>query len=185
MKYIKILLIILFTIIISYILIKFKYTDFENFSFKDGTFDLLLIDTKLKYGDCDNGNCKIKLSGILNNILYYITEKNDIYILNTNGGVSKSKISSYEDEDITSVCFSDNFKYGFAIVKSAITKKNFIYYTINNGLNWDKLKIDESDKIYFNIKNNIIMNNILLKTNNDTKEAEKLSITTFLKEKKN
>lgn len=184
MKYIKILLIILFTIIISYILIKFKYTDFENFSFKDGTFDLLLIDTKLKYGDCDNGNCKIKLSGILNNILYYITEKNDIYILNTNGGVSKSKISSYEDEDITSVCFSDNFKYGFAIVKSAITKKNFIYYTINNGLNWDKLKIDESDKIYFNIKNNIIMNNILLKTNNDTKEAEKLSITTFLKEKK-
>ena len=28
------------------------------------------------------------------------------------------------------------------------------------------------------------MNNILLKTNNDTKEAEKLSITTFLKEKK-
>ena len=182
MKYIKILLIILFTIIISYILIKFKYTDFEKFSFKDGTFDLLLIDTKLKYGDCDNGNCKIKLSGILNNILYYITEKNDIYILNTNGGVSKSKISSYEDEDITSVCFSDNFKYGFAIVKSAITKKNFKYYTINNGLNWDKLKIDESDTIYFNIKNNIIMNNILLKTNNDTKEAEKLSITTFLKE---
>lgn len=184
MKYIKILLIILLTIIISYILIKFKYTDFENFSFNDDTFELLLIDTKLKYGDCDNGNCKIKLSGIINKILYYITEKNDIYFLNTNGGVSKSKISSYDDEEIISVCFSDNFKYGFAIVKSAITKKNSIYYTINNGLNWDKLKIDENDEIYFNIKNNIIMNNILLKTNND-KEPEKLIITTFLKETNN
>ena len=115
----------------------------------DNNFSILSVDSKLEYNNCDKEECDIKFIDKKiddNNIksLYYITNNNDIYILNTKIGVKKSKIISHQDLNITAVDFSNNFQYGFVGVKSNSTKKLDIYYTTNYCNTWKKLIINKN-----------------------------------------
>lgn len=118
----------------------------------DNNFSILSVDSKLEYNNCENKECDIKFIDKKidhNNIksLYYITNNNDIYILNTKIGIKKSKIISHQDLNITAIDFSNNFEYGFAAVKSNSIKKIDIYYTTNYGNTWKKLIIKNNSNL--------------------------------------
>lgn len=148
MKYINILLIILIIGIISYMIFNKKR---ENFSeLVDNTFNILDIKNELHNLKCENNSCDIKFIdvnySVINNnkSIYYITNNNDIFILQTNGGLSKSRINILQEIDITAISYTKDYNYGFIAVKSKISGSTFIYYTNDKSNNWKKLKFDEN-----------------------------------------
>lgn len=133
----------------------------ENFSqLIDNTFNLLDIKNELHNLKCDNNDCDIKFIDVNysvingNKSIYYITNNNDIYILQTTGGLSKSRINILEDIDITAISYTKDYNYGFIAVKSKITGNTFIYYTNDKSNNWKKLNFEED----YDNTNNLINN---------------------------
>ena len=156
MKYINILLIILIIGIISYMIFNNKK---ENFSqLVDNTFNILDIKNELHNFKCNNNDCDIKIIDInysvINNnkSIYYITNNNDIFILQTTGGLSKSRINILEEIDITAISYTNDYNYGFIATKSKISGNTSIYYTNNKSNNWNKLNFDEN----YNTTNELI-----------------------------
>lgn len=155
MKYINILLIILIIGIISYIIFNKKKEYFESIinqsQLVDDTFKILDIKTELHNLKCNNNDCDIKIIdvnySVINNnkSIYYITNNNDIFILQTTGGLSKSRINILQDIDITAISYTNDYNYGFIATKSKISGNTSIYYTINKSNNWNKLNFDEND----------------------------------------
>tara|TARA_B110001450_G_scaffold203110_2_gene192528 strand:- start:1793 stop:5467 length:3675 start_codon:yes stop_codon:yes gene_type:complete len=148
----------------------------------DNNFSILSVDSKLEYNNCDKEECDIKFIDKKiddNNIksLYYITNNNDIYILNTKIGVKKSKIISHQDLNITAVDFSNNFQYGFVGVKSNSTKKLDIYYTTNYCNTWKKLIINKNSNL------NQFKNELKLQYKNDDTLKKKYHNINFVEEK--
>lgn len=134
-------------IIISYIFMYLYNNYIEKFESQviDNDFSIISINSNLEYKKCDINQCNIKFFDKKiddNNIksIYYVTNDNDIYILNTKIGVKKSKIiSTNSNIDITAIDFSNDFKYGFAGIKSHSTNSVFIYYTTDYANTWKKL----------------------------------------------
>tara|TARA_B000000477_G_scaffold52176_2_gene43868 strand:- start:24628 stop:28260 length:3633 start_codon:yes stop_codon:yes gene_type:complete len=123
----------------------------ENFSqLVDNTFNILDIKNELHNLKCNNNDCDIKIIDInysvINNnkSIYYITNNNDIFILQTSGGLSKSRINILEDIDITAISYTNDYNYGFIATKSKISGNTSIYYTNNKSNNWNKLNFDEN-----------------------------------------
>lgn len=151
----------------------------ENFETQiiDNDFSILSINSKLEYKDCDKKACDIKFFDKKideNNIksLYYITNNNDIYILNSKIGIKKSKIITSDNINITSISFSNNLQYGFAATKSNTTKSINIYYTTDYANTWKKLifkyqGIGDFKKNIFNELNDEKYENITFLTQKD------------------
>ena len=123
----------------------------ENFSqLVDNTFNIVDIKNELHNLKCNDNNCDIKIIDInyslINNnkSIYYITNNNDIFILETNGGLSKSRINLLQDIDITAISYTNDYNYGFIATKSKISGITSIYYTNNKSNNWNKLNFDEN-----------------------------------------
>lgn len=119
MKYINILLIILLIIIISYIII-YKIKNKETFftQILDNNFKILEINNKLNNEYCDENSCDIvsidnfkKLNDKDNKGLFYLTSKNDIYVIKNIGGPNKLNTIIKNQYDITSIKFSDDSQY--------------------------------------------------------------------------
>ena len=207
MKYINILLIILIIGIISYMIFNTKK---ENFSqLVDNTFNILDIKNELHHLKCENNSCDIKFIdvnySVINNnkSIYYITNNNDIFILQTNGGLSKSRINILLEIDITAISYTKDYNYGFVAIKSKISGNTSIYYTNDKSNNWKKLNFDENydnnnDLInkysqYSEIdkenidkmnSNKYIIDNIIIETtlSNGKEIPEKIIFTTFGKD---
>ena len=208
MKYINILLIIFIIGIISYMIFNKKK---ENFSqLVDNTFNILDIKNELHNLECHNNECDIKYIdvnySVINNnkSIYYITNNNDIYILQTDGGLSKSRINILQDINITAISYTKDYNYGFIVVKSKISGNTFIYYTNDKSNNWNQLNFNEDyntthDLIHnysqyyeidkenidkMNSKNYTIDNIIIETTLSNGKEIpDKIIFTTFGKDK--
>jgi hypothetical protein len=194
MKYIYILLIILLIIIISYIIINNNYKEYF-YNIHDG-FKLISIDSSLHNSDCSDDKCDIKYIDIKyyndNKSIYYLTKDNDIYILQATGGLSKNKLVYFEDYDITSVVFSDDYNYGFIAIKNKVDKMVKIFYSTNSIKSWNELKFDynknnhvtqvkdnykqihEVDTAYINVMSpeDVIINNLLIVY--ETKDGKKI-----------
>lgn len=116
----------------------------------DNTFNILDIKNELHNLKCNNNDCDIKIIdvnySVINNnkSIYYITNNNDIFILQTTGGLSKSRINILEDIDITAISYTNDYNYGFIATKSKISGNTSIYYTNNKSNNWKKLNFDEN-----------------------------------------
>lgn len=204
MKYINILFIILLVIIISYILIYYiKYYKTEQFEgavqqLIDNDFSILSIDSKLEYKGCDNNECNIKFfDKVINSegikSIYYVTDDDIIYILNTIIGIKKSEIIDTDKSIITSIHFSNDLKYGFVGTKSRSTKRVNIFYTTNTGTSWKRLlfkyenintfkeEIKNENNLYsidFLLEKNYIIDNIIVKYDN-LDMPESISFSTF------
>jgi len=149
MKYIYILLIILLIIIISYIIINNNYK--EYFYNLQDDFKLINIDSSLHNTDCSGNNCDIKYIDIKyhhnNKSIYYLTQDNNIYILQATGGLSKNKLVYFEDYDITSVAFSEDYNYGFIAIKNKVDKMVKIFYSTDSIKSWNELKFNYNQNI--------------------------------------
>ena len=133
----------------------------ENFSqLVDNTFNILDIKNELHNSKCNNNDCDIKIIdvnySVINNnkSIYYITNNNDIFILQTTGGLSKSRINILEDIDITAISYTNDYNYGFIATKSKISGITAIYYTNNKSNNWEKLNFDENYDTTIELINN-------------------------------
>ena len=144
MKYIYILLIILLIIIISYIIINYNYKEYFYNIHDD--FKLINIDSSLHNADCSGDKCDIKYIDVKyhnnNKSIYYLTKDNDIYILQSTGGLSKNKLVYFEDYDITSVAFSDDYNYGFIAIKNKVDKMVKIFYSTDSIKSWNELNFN-------------------------------------------
>lgn len=185
-------------IIISYIFMYIYNNYKEKFVSQviDNDFSILSVNSNLEYKNCDIDQCNIKFLDKKideNNIksVYYITNDNDIYILNNKIGIKKSKIVTTDNINITAIDFSNDFKYGFAGIKSHSTKAINIYYTTDYANTWnklifsydnintfkEKLKNEYSDEKYLNKYKNleflnnkdILIDNIIVKYTDDNK----------------
>ena len=209
MKYINILLIILIIGIISYMILNKKKENFSQSELVDNSFNILDIKNELHNLNCNDNNCDIKFIDVNyavynnNKSIYYITNNNDIFILQTNGGLSKSRINILEEIEITAICYTNDYNYGFVGVKSKISGNISIYYTNDKSNNWTKLNFDknydnnndilEKYSLYSEINKedidilnykNIIIDNIIIETKlSEGKEIpNKIIFTTFGKD---
>jgi len=207
MKYINILLIILIIGIISYMILNNRIENFSESDLVDESFNILDIKNELHNLKCIENKCDIKFIDINyynnNKSIYYITNNNDIYILQTTGGLSKSRINILQEIDITAICYTNDYNYGFIGVKSKISGNISIYYTNDKSNNWLKLDFNENyyttntiiekyseyceiskDNIDKMNPKNLIIDNIIIETTlSEGKEVpSKIIFTTFGKD---
>lgn len=158
----------------------------EKFELVDNTFDILDVKNELHHLKCDNDECDIKFIDInysvmnSNKSIYYITNNNDIFILQTNGGLSKSRINILQDIDITAICYTNDYNYGFIGVKSKITGNTFIYYTNDKSNNWTKLEFQENYATTYDVINSYAQYCEIEKENIDRLSSNKYTIDNII-----
>jgi len=145
MKYINILLIILIIGIISYMILN---KNKERFALVDDTFNVIDITSDLVDEDCSDDNCDIKFIDVnystvsSNKSIYYVTNNNNIYILQTNGGFSTSRLNFLGAIEITAIAFTNDYNYGFLAIKSYATNNISIYYLHIGSNEWKQLEYE-------------------------------------------